>query len=100
VVQIFHLNARAQGRRNVVGLVTLLAGYSLVFAFEWIPSLIVVQGFFFRRIPVNHIKIRTVMIGMALRALLARGIRPSEGGVQASFIDNAIADFRVAFETL
>ena len=40
------------------------------------------------------------MIGMALRALLARGIRPSEGGVQASLIDNAIADFRMAFETL
>ena len=100
MVQIFHLNARAQGRRNVVGLVTFLARYSLVFPFEWIPSLIVIQGFFVRRIPVNHIKIRAVMIGMALRALLARGIRPGEGGMKAPFIGNTIADFRVASETL
>jgi hypothetical protein len=40
------------------------------------------------------------MIGMALRALLARGIRPREGGMKAPFIGNTIADFRVASETL
>ena len=100
MVQIFHLNARAPGRRNVLGLVTFLAGYSLMFSFKWIPSLVVIKGFFLRGIPVNHIKIRAVMIGMALRALLARGIRPREGGMQASFIGNAIADFRVASQTL
>jgi hypothetical protein len=40
------------------------------------------------------------MIGMAARALLARRIRPDEGGMQAAMVRNAVTDFRVALETL
>ena len=79
-VQIFDLNTRTPGRWNVLSIVTFLAGYSRMFSFEWITRLTVVQGFAVR-IPVNHIEIHAVMIGVALRALLARGIRPCEGGM-------------------
>jgi hypothetical protein len=70
-----------------------------MFSFEDKTSFAVVEGFAVR-IPVNHIKIHSIVIGMAARALLPRGIRPNERGVQASPVNNAVADFRVAFEAL
>ena len=97
-VQVFDLNARTPSRRNVLGLVAFLARYPRMFSFEYKARLIVIERFA-ARIPVNHIKIQSIMIGVAARALLARGIRSDESGMQASFIDHAVADFRMAFET-
>src|SRR3979490_757037 len=82
-VQIFALDAHTPARRNVLGLVTFLAGHSRMFSFERITRLIVIKRFAVRGIPANHVEIHSIVIGMALRTLLARRVRPSEGGVQA-----------------
>src|SRR6202521_4617126 len=97
-VQVFDLDTRTPGRRNVLGLVTFLAGYPGMFSFEHKTRLIVIERFA-ARVPVNHIKIQSIVIGVAARALLARGIRSDEGGMQASLVDHAVADFRMAFQT-
>ena len=98
-VQVFGLNPHTRGRRNVRGLVTFLAGHSRVLPFERITCLTVVERFAVR-LPVDEGKILSVMIGMAARAFLARRIRPNKGCVQAAPVGNAVANFRVAFETL
>ena len=98
-VQVFGLNPHTPGRRNILGLVAFLAGHSCMFPFKRITCLTVVERFA-ARLPVDEGKILAVMIGMAARAFLARRIRPDKGCMQAAPVGNAVANFRVAFETL
>src|ERR1700687_1862694 len=79
-VAVFYLDDCTPGRRNLLGLVTFLAGYPGMFSFEHKARFIVIERFA-ARVPVNHIKIQSIMIGVAACALLARGIRSDEGGM-------------------
>ena len=54
-----------------------------MFSLERITRLIVIKRFAVRGIPANHVEIHSIVIGMALRTLLARRVRPNEGGMQA-----------------
>ena len=98
-VQIFHLDASTIGGRNIFRLVTFFAGNSHVLSLEDKTCLGVIE-LFAARIPSNEGKIHAIMIGMAFRAFLTRGIRADKGRVQSALVDNAVADFGVAFQTL
>jgi hypothetical protein len=69
-----------------------------MFSLERITRLIVIKRFAVRGVPANHVEIHSIVIGMALRTLLARRVRPNEGGMQAELVGNAVTDFRVAFD--
>lgn len=68
LVQIFDLNGYSLRGGYLVGGVTLVAGQTSVLALEFVPRLLVVEGF---GIPFDDGKILAIMLGMTAHALLA-----------------------------
>jgi hypothetical protein len=66
--QVLYLDRRAVCRCNMLGRMASSASYSGVFAFENVTGELVIEGL---GIPFDERKIRTVVFGVATRALVA-----------------------------
>ena len=95
-IEIFTGEQRAGRRRNVLRGVTGTAADVGVFAIEAIAGLGVIEA---ARswIPMHHLKICTVVIGVALDASGARNWRARIGSVQAAVLLQFVGDFLVTF---
>lgn len=94
-IQVFYLDERPLGCRNVFGTVTAVAAQPGMFAFERIASLFMVEGLW---IPLNEWEIPPVVFGMAAAALLAGTRGNAVGRMQSALGRQAIGDFGVAIE--
>jgi len=99
VVQIFGKNARARGRWDIRGLVTIVAACGGVLAGEWKPRLAMVNRFAVR-LPANQWKIGAIVLGMANCAVLASRVRCNPHRVHAAPLRNPLANLHVAIEAL
>jgi len=94
-VQILFLNGRTFLRRDVGGIVALVAGQSRVLALKQVSGFLVVEGL---GVPFNKREVFAVVIGVATGALLAGAGGDVIGRVKAFVGRNAAADFGVAID--
>lgn len=93
--QILGLDRRTFLRRNVSGIMALVAGQSGMFAFERISGVLVVKGF---DVPLDDGEIFAVMLGMTARAFLTGAWGKVVGGVQSAVRREPGCNFGVAFQ--
>lgn len=94
--QVLGFDRRAFLRRDVRGIVALVAGQSSVLAFEKISSLLVVKGL---DVPLDDGEVFAVMLGMTARAFLTGAWRKVVARVQPSVCREPSCNFGVAFQT-
>ena len=93
--KVFDQNTLSCRSRNVRSLVAVPAIYLRVFAFQRIPCLSVVKLPDWN-IPVNQVKIPSVVVAMALDTGPLCFVRTDQGGVQAFLCRQALANIAVA----
>jgi hypothetical protein len=99
LAEIFILDQSTFSGCNVRRGVALLAVHAGVFAIQWIPGEFVVE-LFDRNIPVNQMKVNSVVLQMAVHAILALRILHLEAGVITMFFRKRPGDFLMAIEAL
>jgi len=95
--KVFALDAGALVGGNALREVALVAGQSRVLAFQHVTGFAVIE---FVGIPLDQLKIRSVVVRVTARALLARSRRDTIGGVQPAFGRDARADVGMATDAL
>ena len=95
--QILDLDERALFFHHVHRGVAFLARQTSVLAQQLVTRQVVVK-FFLRRLPVNEIEVRSVVIQVALHAVLAVGIAHLEPVVVAVLVRQPFGDLLVAFQ--
>ena len=93
-VQVLFLDRRAFLRRDVRGIVALVAGHPSVLALKQISGFSMVESL---GVPLNKGEVFTVVFGVAAGALLARAGRDVVGRVKPLVGGQAGGDFGVAF---
>ena len=94
-IQILDLDQRAFGRQHVLGRVALAAVHTRMFPFQRVSGQFMVKGF---GVPLHEWEVEPVVIGVALRALLARSRPHPVGGMQSLASGQAVGDFDVAVQ--
>jgi hypothetical protein len=97
LAEIFVLNQSTLGRCNVRWSVALLAVYLSVFAIQRIAGEFVVE-LFDRNIPMNQMKISSVVLEMAVHAVFALRILHLQSGMITMFFRKCPGDFLMAIQ--
>lgn len=97
-IQIFGRQQDTFRRCDVLRVVTGTATDAGVFAIEQISGPGVIESFW-RWVPMNHCKVLSVMVGVALYASRSCGSILWKGGVEALVVLQFLRDFLVAFDT-
>ena len=95
--EILNLDGRAFLGRDARGIVALVAVQALVFAFEQIPSLFVIESL---DIPLDQREVLSVVLGMATRTLLTRSGRNVVSCMKAFMSRKASRNFGMTLQTL
>jgi hypothetical protein len=97
VIQVLYLNSCSPRGQDFTGIVTLLTTQSGVAACQRESGLPMIHGLT-AWLPANEGKVRAIVIGMALYAILARSLRSDPHRVHAAILCETVADFRVAIQ--
>jgi hypothetical protein len=97
VIQIFHLNSCTRGRRDLSGVMTLLATQSGMAAREQESRLAMIHGLP-ARLPADQRKVRAIVVGVAPNAIFAGSVRSHPERMHAAVLRQAIPDFRVSIQ--
>lgn len=97
VVQVFAAKQCPLLRINMLGSVAGAAGHADMLAVKRIAGFRVIESLECR-VPMNHLEIRAIMVGMTFHAGLARRGGSWKGGMQSPILHELGRDFLVAFE--
>lgn len=96
-IQILRLDRRTFRRRDVRGVVALVASKPGMLTFQQVPGFFVIERL---RVPLDEREILAIVFGVASRALLTRTGWNVIGRVQTAVRGKPSCDFRMTLETL
>jgi hypothetical protein len=99
LAEIFVLDKCTFGRCDVRRGVALLAVHLGVFAIQWIPGEFVVK-LFDRNIPVNQMKVNSVVLKVAVHTIFALRILHLQSGMKTMFFRKRLGNFLMAIQAL